>query len=85
MAEGRSTLGSAEMTYGRLSSTTEKVDHCRNWSFSISVLSSRGEIRAVLNAVSAVKCLLVVISIVYWDVTPTGESWSVETSADKRK
>ena len=25
---------SAVMTYERLSSTTEKVDHCRNWSFS---------------------------------------------------
>ena len=26
-------------------------------------------------------CLLVVLSVVYWDVTPTGESWSAETLA----
>ena len=76
---------SAVMTYERLSSTTEKVDHCRIWSFSIGLLYSRSERRAVFNAVSAVNCLLVVLSVVYWDVTPTGESWSAETPADKRK
>ena len=38
-----------------------------------------------VNGVSAVNCLLAVLSVVYWDVTPTGESWSAETSADKRK
>ena len=76
---------STVMTYERLSSTTEKVDHCRIWSFSIGLLYSRSERRAVFNAVSAVNCLLVVLSVVYWDVTPTGESWSAETPADKRK
>ena len=76
---------SAVMTYERLSSTTEMVDHCRIWSFSIGLLYSRSERRAVFNAVSAVNCLLVVLSVVYWDVTPTGESWSAETPEDKRK
>ena len=76
---------SGVMTYERLSSTTEKVDHCRNRSFSIGLLYSRSERRAVFSAVRAVNCLLVVLSVVYWDVTPTGESWSAETSADKRK
>ena len=76
---------SAVMTYERLSSTTEKVDHCRIWSFSIGLLYSRSERRAVFNAVSAANCLLVVLSVVYWDMTPIGESWSAETPADKRK
>ena len=48
---------SAVMTYERLSSTTEMVDHCRNWSFSIVLLYSRCERSAVFNAVSAVNCL----------------------------
>ena len=39
----------------------------------------------MFNAVSAVNCLLVVLSVVYWDVTPTGESWSAETLAGKAK
>ena len=73
------------MTYERLSSSTEKVDHCRNWSFSIVLLYSRCERSAVFNAVSAVNCLLVFLSVVYWDVTPTGESWSAETPADKQE
>ena len=51
--------------------TTEKVDHCRNWSFSIVLLYSRCERSAVFNAVSAVNCLLVVPSVVYWNVTDT--------------
>ena len=38
---------SAVMTYERLSSTTEKVDHCGIWSFSIGLLYSRSERRAV--------------------------------------
>ena len=74
---------SAVMTYERLSFTTEKVDHCRIWSFSIGLLYSRSERSALFNAASAVNCLLVVLSVVYWDVTPTGESWSAETPADK--
>ena len=48
---------SAVMTYERLSSITEKVDHCRNWAFSIVLLYSRCESSAVFNAVSAVNCL----------------------------
>ena len=58
---------SALMTYKRLSSTrttTGKVYHCRIWSFSIGLLYSRSERRAVFNAVSAVNCLLVVLSVV---------------------
>ena len=48
---------STVMTYERLSSSTETVDHCRNWSFSIVLLYSRCERSAVFNAVSAVNCL----------------------------
>ena len=48
---------SAVMTYERLSSTTEMVDPCTNWSFSIVLLYSRCERSAVFNAVSAVNCL----------------------------
>ena len=48
---------SGVMTYERLSSSTEKVDHCRNWSFSIVLLYSRCERSAVFNAVSAVNYL----------------------------
>ena len=44
---------SAVMTYERLSSSTEKVDHCRNLSFSIFFLYSRCERSALFNAVSA--------------------------------
>ena len=76
---------SAVMTHERLSSIIEKADHCRNLSFLIGLLYSRSERRAVFSAVRAVNCLLVVLLVVYWDVTPTGESWSAETSADKRK
>ena len=54
-------------------------------SFSVVLLYSRSERSAVFNAVSAVNCLLVVLSVVYWDVTPTGESWSAETLAGKGK
>ena len=39
----------------------------------------------MFSGVSAVNRLLVVLSVVNWDVTPTGESWSAKTSADKRK
>ena len=56
-----------------LSSVREKVDHCRIVSFSVIFLYSRSERSTVFNAVSAVNCLLVVLSVVYWDVTPTGE------------
>ena len=76
------------MTHILLSSVREKVDHCRIVSFSVVFLYSRSERSTVFNAVtsvSAVNCLLVVLSVVYWDVTPTGESWSAETSAGKRK
>ena len=39
------------MTYEKLCSSTEKVDHCRNWSFSITVLLySQCERRTVFNA-----------------------------------
>ena len=73
------------MTHILLSSVREKVDHCRIVSFSVVFLYSRSERSTVFNAVSAVNCLSVVLSVVYWDVTPTGESWSAETLAGKRK
>ena len=47
----------AVMTYERLSFSTEKVNHCRSWSFSIVLLYSRCERSAVFNAVSAVNYL----------------------------
>ena len=43
---------SGVMMYERLSSSTEKVDHCINWSFSIVLLYSRCERSAVFNAVT---------------------------------
>ena len=73
------------MTHILLSSVREKVDHCGCVSFSVVLLYSRSERSAEFNAVSAVNCLSVVLSVVYWDVTPTGESWSAETLAGKRK
>ena len=75
---------SALITYVLLSTLGEKVDHCKIWSFSIGLLYSQSERRAVFNAVSVMNCLLLVLSVVYLDVTPTGESWSEETSADNR-
>ena len=52
------------MTHILLSSVREKVNRCRIVSFSVVLLYSRSERSAVFNAVSAMNCLLVVLSVV---------------------